>query len=172
MGRFIAKKKRRVCMTNINPGMSLLVAALFAGSAALGSAQSLMSDGSSQEARNAYQEACFIQRGPVPQGCQLPSLPEGKRLAIRWLTARCDSGTGRVEHLTLTKRLFNTQSNAAFFDGIPFRPVSLVSSNGGGDQMVSEPVYAYSDTAPFISISSSTTFDSQCRVELRGFLVE
>ena len=152
-------------------GIGVMVAALVIGSAAPALAQSLDTDGPNHEGRNAYQEGCFIQAGQFPQECSLPAPPAGKRLAIRWLTARCDSANGRVERVTLFARLTTSQTES-LFGGTPFKPVSMSATHGGGNQIVSEPVYAYSDVAPVVGASATLDFDSSCRVQVRGFLVD
>lgn len=135
-------------------------------------AQILSSDGSNKEGRNAYQEGCFINNNFTLQNCTLPPPPAGKRIAIRWLTAMCDSAAGRVERLTLFARISTSQTEANLFSSTAFRPISVPNINGGGDQIVSEPVYGYSDFAPVLSISATRIFDSTCRVQVRGFLTD
>ena len=111
-------------------------------------AQTIVRD-SDNEARNAYQETCFTSTsGPNSEGCTLPPLPQGKRLAIRYISAFCnDTSVGpRNPVLSVSGRLG--------FEVLPvsnrFVPRRVASSPS--EYIVSEPVYLYSDVPVQISV--------------------
>ena len=111
-------------------------------------AQTVVRD-SDNEARNEYQESCFTSTsGPNSEGCTLPPLPQGKRLAIRYVSAFCnDTAVG-------TRNPLLSGSGRLGFEVLPVsnRFVPRRVSSSRSEYIVSEPVYLYSDVPVQISV--------------------
>lgn len=151
--------------------LTLGVLALSAGA----SAQTVVSD-NDNEVRNAYQLGCETDR-PVPgfhnTTCTLPPLPPGKRLAIRYVSAKCFDRPGgvtrnqqiKVQRLRLAQ---NSQEQSAIF--VPRRVAT--SSAAGPVYALAEPVYMHTDNGPVLFISWEGEGEFACdNISIFGFLV-
>ena len=154
-------------------------ACLLVGSALTASAQAVNTATVSvkdidQEARNAYQEGCRVSTTATVGSCVLPALPDGKRLAIRWLSAICSASASRITGI----QMFHELSGSALFcspgNGCTltrFRGPSTVFDNSG-HRILEEPVYAHADVTPVIEVFlNDTKVLTECIFSVKGYLV-
>jgi hypothetical protein len=125
-----------------------------------------------QEGRNAYQEACLsVARFQIGQ-CEMPPLPPGKRLAIRWVSASCSPGASRVEGIQVVQELRDATDQTG--GGIRFGRSRIQPFGLAGERVLEEPVYAHSDTPPRVTVfqrDDGSNTPVQCNVSVRGYLL-
>jgi hypothetical protein len=150
-------------MINRRLGILMLASAAFISTA---SAQLSMRD-SDQEARDAYQERCYV-NAANNTSCMFPSLPAEKRLAMREISTYCYYNGHRVSGMLLQFRLSH-QSSPEY---VAIR--GSLSSVPGGLHGQTNPIYAHTDVTPSLSVylNPSTSGLTLCTVTIRGFLVD
>lgn len=117
--------------------------------------------------RNAYQESCHLTVTLNMATCDLPAPPDGKRLAIRYLTADCQElhGFGPTKNQKIS--VWGRLPQNPFYFAASFIPRRFNSV----DYALSEPVFMHSDVAPKAHVYKEGDGYLSCTVSVFGYLV-
>jgi hypothetical protein len=127
------------------------------------------------EARNAYQERCSPSTdGGIPNSrfCDLPALPPGKRLAMRFISARCNdlNGFTRNQEINVSAQLGDGSTSLQV--GVSFIP-KRVTATPAPTYILAEPVFMHTDRPPRLFVTWEGTGTLGCgSITVFGYLID
>lgn len=126
---------------------------------------------SDNEARNAYQESCQAEQRARDNvaGCSLPTLPTGKRLAIRYVAGGCREVNG-----TTRNQSFRVSGELGLSDE-PYGPELIpqrISSATTTRYLLAQPVFLHADQPPGMSARWEGEGSLACGFTVFGYLVD
>lgn len=153
----------------------IAIAPLALGLLVLPASAQLRVQDNDNEARNAYQQRCssFID-GSIPNSrlCVLPALPPGKRLAMRYISARCNDVNGftRNQVINVSAQLGDGSTDLTL--GAAFVP-KRVTSTPTSVYALAEPVFMHTDRPPRLFVTWEGTGILGCgSVDVFGYLID
>ncbi|MGH9627166.1 MAG: hypothetical protein ACRD7E_02215 [Bryobacteraceae bacterium] len=126
------------------------------------------------EGRNAYQERCSsFKDGGIPNSeiCTLPALPAGKRLAIRFISVRCNdlNGFTRNQEISVSAQLASSLGVVASF--VPNRVTTTPSPTPR--YTLTEHVFMHTDRPPSLFVTWEGTGSFSCAsADVFGYLID
>lgn len=134
----------------------------------LGRGQSAVRD-SDNEARNAYQESCTTTlRAPGFANCTQPTLPPGKRLAIRYVSATCREASGTRNATIMFVGRIDSVTSAS--NGPVLIPVRMNATRPF--YLLGQSVFLHTDSPPQTIVTWEGEDSLECVTSTFGYLVD